>query len=56
MTPTTEIEPIEVGEGLFRIYQGLPEVTLIEEENRLRTQLADISGKVIAISQIRENR
>lgn len=49
-----EIEPTLVSEHLAEIYSKLPGATLEAEEARIRGELADLGGKLVAITEIRE--
>lgn len=45
------IEPLNP--SLRRIYEGLPDNTLEVEQERLKTQFAEIGAKLLAINEIR---
>jgi hypothetical protein len=51
-----QIEPTPASEHLVKIYSSLPEATLAQEEARLRAAYSEIGGKIMAISQIREEK
>lgn len=49
-----EIEPIPADAHLVEIYSRLPGATLEAEEMRIRSALAELAGKLVAITQVRE--
>lgn len=49
-----EIEPTPASDHLVGIYGRLPDEALAVEEARIREAVADLAGKLIAITQIRE--
>jgi hypothetical protein len=51
-----EIESTPAAKSLINIYHSLPIDTLAQEEERLRTAYAEIGGKIIAISQVKETK
>lgn len=46
-----EVEPAD--ESLVRIYEKLPEETLVAERERLRERFLDLGSRIIAINETR---